>query len=160
ARKVLRSLSQREIESPRSLEEPEPSVNDEHRKPEKFYKPTINTKSKAVEVWERRSPSRTTILEKFYEVYRNARWKAADVSDGRSPPRTTIIGAPKRFGKSTPKRDWKPPKFDMATALREPRSSQARKVLRSLPQREIESRRSLEEPENSETDYHRNTETF
>ncbi|GFU33247.1 hypothetical protein NPIL_262681, partial [Nephila pilipes] len=93
-------------------------------------------------------------------VHRNARSKAADVSDVRSPARTTIIGAPKRYGKSTRKLDWKPPKFEMAEALREPRSSQARKVLRSLPQHEIESRRSLEVLQNSATDYHRNIYKF
>ncbi|GFS98269.1 hypothetical protein NPIL_625211 [Nephila pilipes] len=248
ARKVLRSLPQREIESPRSLEEPEPSVNDEHRKPEKFNKPTINTKSKAVErtsiiastkrfkksilTWkqpkferdetlqERRASQARKVLqtylqqeiesrrslrwpqpsenhdhrspeksykstakrdgkppkfqtpaalrerlssehrnvlgslpqseigsrrslrwpqpsenhdhrrgEKFYEVYRNARWKAADVSDGRSPPRKTIIGAPKGFTNLPPTGNRKPPKFEMAAALREPRSSKPRKVL-------------------------------
>ncbi|GFU35792.1 hypothetical protein NPIL_424861, partial [Nephila pilipes] len=35
-----------------------------------------------------------------------------------------------------------------------------RKVLRSLPQREIESRRFFRWPQPSENDYHRSTETF
>ncbi|GFS60394.1 hypothetical protein NPIL_93591, partial [Nephila pilipes] len=102
------------IAGPKSFTNLPPTRN---RKPPKFWR------AKPSENHDHRSP------EKSYEVYRNARSKAADVSDVRSPPRPNIIGAPKRFGKSSPKRDWKPPKFEMAAALREPRSSQARKVL-------------------------------
>ncbi|GFT24399.1 hypothetical protein NPIL_630711 [Nephila pilipes] len=88
-----------------------------NRKPPKFVRPETL-----------REP-RSSKLKKSYEGYRNARSKAADVSDGRNPPRTNIIGAPKRFGKSSPKRDWKPPKFQMAAAVREPRSSLTLNVL-------------------------------
>ncbi|GFU33248.1 hypothetical protein NPIL_262691 [Nephila pilipes] len=98
--------------------------------------------------------------EKFYVVYCKARSKADDVSYGHRPPRPTIIGTTKRFRKSTPTRDRKPPKFETAEALREPRSSKPQKVLRNLPQREIQSRRSLRRPQPSENDYLRSAETF
>ncbi|GFT93847.1 hypothetical protein NPIL_466121, partial [Nephila pilipes] len=142
--------------------------------PEDFYKPTLNTKSKTVEVWRSRRTPRPTIIgtpERFRmstptrnrrpskfeiaaalrerlssehrnEVYPNVEYKAAEVWKRRSPPRTTSIAGPKSFTNLPPIRNRKPPKFVRPEALREPRSSKPRKVLRRLPQREIESRRS------------------
>ncbi|GFT07932.1 hypothetical protein NPIL_296111, partial [Nephila pilipes] len=52
---------------------------------------------------------------------------------------------PKSFIKSTTTRDRKPPKFEMAAAVRERRASQVRKVLQTYHQHEIKSSRSLGE---------------
>ncbi|GFS63811.1 hypothetical protein NPIL_630861 [Nephila pilipes] len=99
--------------------------------PEDFYEPTLNTKSKAAEVWR-----------------------------SRRTPRPTIIGTPKRFRMSTPTRNRRPSKFEMAAALRERLSSEHRNVLQVLPQREIKSRQSLTWVKTSENVDHRIPETF
>ncbi|GFS38986.1 hypothetical protein NPIL_93561 [Nephila pilipes] len=69
ARNVFGSLLEQEIESQRSLEEPEPSENHEHRMPVESDKPTPNTKSKQL-IFEMaitlRDP-RSSQPEKFYE---------------------------------------------------------------------------------------------
>ncbi|GFU29787.1 hypothetical protein NPIL_242731 [Nephila pilipes] len=60
--------------------------------------------------------------------------------------------SPKIFKKYTATRDPKPPKFEMAAALRERRASHPENVILTYPEHKILSRRSLEGLKSSEND--------